>query len=67
VGAQIILVFRFPYSPDFARFHRLEMSGQVVRAELLPNARGMWGFAVASTWTMLQETEDSDQGPRESE
>lgn len=66
VSAQIILVFRFPYLPDFARFHRLEMSGQVVRAEFLPNAKGMWGFAVASIWTMLQEPEDSDQGPGES-
>lgn len=67
MGAQIFLVFRFPYLPDLARFHRLEMSGQVVRAEFLPNAKGMWGFAVASTWTMLQESEDSDQGPRASE
>jgi len=25
----------------------------------------MWGFAVASTWTMLQETEDSNQGSRD--
>jgi hypothetical protein len=62
VGAQIILVFRFPRLPAFAHFHRLEMSGQVVRTEVLPNSKGMWGFAVASSWTILQETEDSESG-----
>lgn len=62
VGAQIILVFRFPQLPAFARFHRLEMSGRVIRAELLPNSKGMWGFAVASAWTILQETEKLDDG-----
>jgi hypothetical protein len=65
VGAQIILVFRFPYQTECGLSHRLEMSGQVVRAEFLPSGKGMWGFAVASTWTMLQETEDSNQGSRD--
>jgi len=65
VGAQIILVIRFPYLQDFARFHRLEMIGQVVRAESLPNSKWMWGFAVASAWTILQETEDSRSGAQD--
>jgi len=62
VGAQIILVFRFPDLREFAMFQRLEMSGQVVRTEILPNSKGMCGFAVASAWTILQETEDSYSG-----
>ena len=62
VGAQIILVFRFPFLQDFASSHHLEMSGQVVRAEILPTGKSLWGFAVASAWTSLQGTEDSDQG-----
>jgi len=67
VGAQIILTFRFPLLPEFAGFHRLEMSGQVVRAEVLPSGKGMWGFAVASAWSMLQESEDSDTGSENTE
>ena len=67
VGAQIILVIRFPYLPDFARFHRLEMIGQVVRAESLPKGKRMWGFAVASAWTFLQQTEDSCNGTRDAD
>jgi hypothetical protein len=66
VGAQIILVFRFPDLPDFAGFHRLEMSGQVVRAEIDSEGKGMWGFAVASAWTILQEREDSHTGSKDS-
>jgi PilZ domain-containing protein len=58
VGAQIILVFRFPHLPEFARFHQLEMSGQVVRAEVLPNSKGMWGFAVSSAWTIMAASDD---------
>ncbi len=61
VGAQIMLTFRFPHLPDFARFHRLEMSGQVIRADAVPNGKGMWGFAVASSWTIMAENEDSDR------
>lgn len=60
LGAQIILAFRFPDLPRFANFQHLEMSGQVIRIEILPSAKGMWGFAVASTWTNLQESEDLD-------
>jgi hypothetical protein len=67
VGAHIIMIFRFPYLPDPARFHRLEMSGQVVRAEVLPYSRGMWGFAVASAWTILQEAEGTEDGSLDSE
>ncbi len=62
LGAQIILAFRFPDLSRFANFRHLEMSGQVIRIEILPNAKGMWGFAVASTWTNLQESEDSEEG-----
>jgi len=61
VSAQITLVFRFPHLPDFARFHRLEMGGRVVRAEVVPNGKGLWGFAVASAWTVMAENEDSDR------
>jgi hypothetical protein len=61
VGDQIILVFRFLRMPVFARFQKLEMSGLVVRAEALPDSKGMWGFAVSSVWTILQETEDYEE------
>jgi hypothetical protein len=47
--------------PVFARFRKLEMSGQVVRSDVLPGSKGMWGFAVSSAWTTLQETEDSEE------
>jgi hypothetical protein len=67
VGAQIILIFRFPHLGDFARCHRLEMSGQVVRAEILPNNKGMCGFAVSSTWTILQEPKDGDDRLKDAE
>jgi hypothetical protein len=62
LGAQIILAFRFRDLPDFAGFQRLEMSGQVIRIEILPDDKAMWGIAVASTWTNLLDSEDSDEG-----
>ena len=62
LGAQIILAFRFRELPEFAGFQRLEMNGQVIRIEILPDDKGMWGFAVASTWTNLLDNEDSDEG-----
>jgi hypothetical protein len=67
VGAQIILVFRFPHLPASARTHRLEMSGQVVRTDALPKSKGMCGFAVASSWTILQESEDSESSSWDAE
>ena len=67
VGAQIILTFRFPFLSEFADFHLLEMSGQVVRAEVSPGRKGMWGFAVASAWSTLQEREDSEIASKDSE
>jgi hypothetical protein len=57
VGAQIIMVFRFRKLTDFAHAHHLEMSGRVVRTESLANSKGTWGFAVASSWTVLQAAE----------
>jgi hypothetical protein len=53
--------------PEFADFHLLEMSGQVVRAEVAPTGKGMWGFAVASAWSTLQEREDSDIASKNAE
>jgi hypothetical protein len=67
VGAQIMLVFQFLNMPAFARFQKLEMSGQVVRAEALPQSKGMWGFAVASAWTILQDPEGSESGSQNTE
>jgi hypothetical protein len=62
LGAQIILAFRFRDLPEFAGFQRLEMCGQVIRIEILPDDKAMWGFAVASTWTNLLDREDSVGG-----
>jgi hypothetical protein len=58
VGAHMILIFRFLRMPAFARYQRLEMSGQVVRTEVLADGKGSWGFAVASTWAILQDSEE---------
>jgi len=61
VGAQIILTFRFLRMPAFARFQQLEMSGTVVRTEAPTKERGTWGFAVASTWTILQDGVEQEE------
>ena len=57
VGAHIIVVFRFLHMPAFAGFQQLEMSGRVIRTEGPTQAKGSWGFAVASTWTILQDVD----------
>lgn len=67
VGAQIILVFRFLRMPAFARFQQLEMSGRVIRTEAPPNGKGIWGFAVASAWTILQDADEQAEEPEGTE
>ena len=67
VGAQIILVFRFLRMPAFARFQRLEMSGRVIRTEGPTSSKGAWGFAVASTWTILQDVDEQAEEAEDGE
>src|SRR5215469_12323023 len=47
VGSVIRLVIKFPFRSDAAHSSRLEMSGRVVRTELLFTSQTNWGFAVA--------------------
>jgi hypothetical protein len=61
--ATIELMVRFVSMSGLARSYRLELSGCVVRIEPLLHSKENWGFAVASTQPILQETDDFDDGP----
>jgi len=60
MGAMVRLVARFLYPRDPARSRRIEMDGRVVRVELLLTNKAGWGFAVASTHSVLHEIDDVD-------
>jgi PilZ domain len=57
-GALIRMVARFPYRRDSARSRRMEMDGRVARVELLLTNKSGWGFAVASTHSVLYQSGD---------
>jgi len=56
--AMIRMVIRFPHREDPARSRRIEMDGRVVRVELMLTNKSGWGFAVASTNSVLQEVDE---------
>jgi hypothetical protein len=62
MGAMIRTVLRFPYRRDPVRSRQIEMDGRVVRVELLLTNKAAWGFAVASTHSVLHEIDTSDSG-----
>jgi hypothetical protein len=63
MGALVMMAIRFPHLPELDRFHRIEMSGRVVRVDLLLDSRAGWGFAISSMRTVLQEIDDEENGP----
>jgi PilZ domain len=60
MGAMIRTVIRFPYRRDPARSRLIEMDGRVMRVELLLTHKAGWGFAVASTHSVLHDIDESD-------
>ncbi len=58
VRAMIRMVIRFPYRRDPVRSRQMEMDGQVTRVDLLLTSKAGWGFAVASTHSVLDEIDD---------
>jgi hypothetical protein len=60
-GAMIRTIIRFPYRQDAdCGSRRIEMDGRVVRVELLLSHKSGWGFAVASTHSVLHEVGNVD-------
>lgn len=62
MGALVMMAIRFPHLPELDRSHRIEMSGRVVRIDLLLDNRAGWGFAISSMRTVLQEIDDEENG-----
>jgi PilZ domain len=58
--AMIRMVIRFPYRGSPERSSRIEMDGRVVRVELLLANKSGWGFAVASTNSVLYEVDEEE-------
>jgi len=65
MGAMVRLVARFLNRRDPSRSRRIEMDGRVVRVELLLTNKAGWGFAVASTHSVLHEIDDLDGESRD--
>lgn len=64
-GIEMTLLIRFPYLTDLGQFHRIEMTGKVIRIDLPLNSRANYGFAVRSARTILQETDPSEDESQE--
>ena len=60
MGAMIRTVIRFPYRRDPIRSRQIEMDGRVVRVELMLTNKAGWGFAVASTHSVLHDSDKLD-------